>query len=363
MAINKLTAVFILKKILLGVFLFVVFTGCGKDNSTGPETPSVSGPARLHTSGRWILDDQENKVMLRGVNIASMEWTSRGENMLQSLEVAVTDWGCNLLRIPLSQDRWFGHAPEQNDGGKAYRRLVDALVDAAAEEKVYLLLELHWNNAGEWGKYIGQHKMPDVNSQTFLEELGKTYAGHPSVWIGLYNEPHDVSWDIWRDGGEISYRWDGADHNLTFQAIGHQQLYDAVKRAGASDNIIVISGLNWGYDLSGLLQGYAIDGENIVYDTHPYPWKDNYDENFVQPAREYPVLVGEWGGRAEDGHQNYGIQMAYTLRKHKLCWTAWCFHPTAGPSLIKNWNYEPTWFGTLVLSELNKPVDMTADDG
>ncbi|MBN2000566.1 cellulase family glycosylhydrolase, partial [candidate division KSB1 bacterium] len=102
--------------------------------------------------------------------------------------------------------------------------------------------------------------------------------------------------------------------------------------------------------------------ENIVYDTHPYPWKNNWDENFIQTAQQYPVLVGEWGGTVEDGHQNYGLQMTYTLRKYKLCWTAWCFHPSAGPTLINNWNYEPSWFGTLVMSELNKPVDMTELD-
>ncbi|MBN1999760.1 cellulase family glycosylhydrolase, partial [candidate division KSB1 bacterium] len=278
-----------MRKFIGIVFLsFFAVAACGKKNSTEPQKPKMTGPSSLHTSGRWILDDQEQKVMLRGVNIASLEWTSLGENMLQSLEVAVTVWGCNLLRIPLCQDRWYGHTPEQNDGGKAYRRVVDALVSSAASQKVYLLLELHWNDAGEWGKYIGQHKMPDENSQTFLQDLGKFYADHPSVWIGLYNEPYDVSWDVWRDGGQLSYNWDrdGGDHELTFQAVGFQRLYDAVRQAGAEKNIIVVGGLDWGYDLSGILQGYALEGENIVYDTHPYPWKNNWDENFIQTAQQ-----------------------------------------------------------------------------
>ena len=334
-----------------------------KDNGTNPEKqPPAAAPEALQTHGRWIETADGEKIILRGVNIASLEWTSMGENMLRSIQEAVDVWRANLLRIPLSQDRWFGKASEQNDEGKGYQRIVDQIVKLCNDKKVYVLLELHWNDAGYWGQYIGQHRMPDKNSAIFLQALAKKYANHPAVLFGLYNEPHDVSWDVWLNGGTVRDNWDrdGSVHQLEYQAMGHQALYDSVRQAGATENLIVIGGLDWGYDLTGVLGGYAINGINIIYDTHCYPWKSrDWDKYFGDIGEVYPVLVGEWGGSIEEGDQGYGISLANYLRSHLLCWTAWCFHPSAGPTLIKNWDYEPTAFGKLVKAELEKTVEIS----
>ena len=75
----------------------------------------------------------------------------------------------------------------------------------------------------------------------------------------LYNEPHDVSWSVWKSGGATG---EG------LQAVGMQQLYDTVRATGAQ-NLVIIGGLDWAYDLSGV-PANRIDGYNIVYATHPY---------------------------------------------------------------------------------------------
>ena len=48
-----------------------------------------------------------------------------------------------------------------------------------------------------------------------------------------------------------------------------QQLYDTVRATGAQ-NLVVIGGLDWAYDLLGRRRRTAIAGYNIVYATHPY---------------------------------------------------------------------------------------------
>jgi endoglucanase len=348
------------RKILILTFiLFVCFTACGKDQPTqSRKTPDKSKTLlALHADGRWLVNTQNDTVILRGVNIASLEWSNQGENILKSLQAAAKEWNVNLVRIPLSQDRWFGKASGQSDNGLAYRALVSELVQSATRLGVYVLLELHWSNAGVWGQYIGQHKMPDVNSKAFLQDLATTFANHPAVLIGLYNEPHDVSWDIWHDGGSISENYDvnGTTVVLEFQAEGFEGLYQTVRQAGASQNILVIGGLDWGYDLTGIANGYGIQGENIMYDSHCYPWKStNWNGSFGNVGQDYPIIVGEWGGETTTEHLSYGRNLADYLRSNKFNWTAWCFHPSAGPTLIKNWNYEPTPFGELVLNELKK---------
>ncbi len=134
---------------VLGMAIFfVLLTVCSKDEPTKPATeePALSP---LHTEGRWFMNDQNEKVMLRGVNIPGMEWTASGDNMLKSVDHMINVWGCNLLRIPLSQDRWFGHGPEQSDDGFAYRRLVEAIVIAGNQKGAYILLDLHWTNGNQ----------------------------------------------------------------------------------------------------------------------------------------------------------------------------------------------------------------------
>jgi aryl-phospho-beta-D-glucosidase BglC (GH1 family) len=51
------------------------------------------------------------------------------------------------------------------------------------------MLDLHWSDAGEWGKQIGQHVMPDQNSVAFWNDVATTYKNHPAVIFDLYNEP------------------------------------------------------------------------------------------------------------------------------------------------------------------------------
>ena len=341
--------------------LIVIFVSCSKKE---PSTPTNDEPSynlsALHTEGRWFVDEDGTKVILRGVNIPSMEWTAPGDNMLASVEHMTNVWGCNVLRIPLSQDRWYGYGSEQSDGGAAYRRLVQNIVDKGDQLGAYIWLDLHWSNGNQWGSYIGQHVMPDENSKTFWLDVAALYKNHPAVFFGLYNEPYGVSWDIWRNGGELTenYNRDGVTGTLTYRAVGHQELYETVRSTGA-ENIVIAAGLDWGFDLSGILNGYALDGYNMAYDTHPYPWKDeNWDGRWGDIGENYPIIVGEWGlNKEEPGHQQYGVNIVAYMKRHNFSWAAWCLHPSAGPQLIKDWNYTPTWFGELVIQTLAEPID------
>lgn len=345
-----------------------------------PSTLRAAGmPPPLHIEGNRTVGPDGQPVRLRGVNIASLEWTDEGENVARSVEVAIDDWGCNIVRIPLNQDRWFGRSPTQTDDGQTYRAIVDGLVVAAAQRGAYILLELHWNDAGAWGQFIGQHRMPDPGSLLFWRDLGQRYANHPAVLMGLYNEPHDTSWDVWLNGGVLEEMVPRSERHdptkplqrirttVRYRAVGHQELYDAVRAAGATDNIIVVGGLDWAYDLAGVLHGYAIRGESVLYDTHVYPNKDwkpelSWENAFLNPSRTLPVFVGEWGGMvSRDGEPGFFEKFIQCLRDNEqLSWTAWDLHPTAGPTLIRNWDYEPTEAGRIVIDELRSGAAVEA---
>ena len=62
-------------------------------------------------------------------------WTINGDHMLQSVQEATSAWHANIIRVPLSEDSWFGKNVGDNaatDGGAAYRALVHQVVKTAA---------------------------------------------------------------------------------------------------------------------------------------------------------------------------------------------------------------------------------------
>ena len=197
------------------------------------------------------------------------------------------------------------------------------------------------------------------------------YKNHPGVIFGLLNEPHDITWKEWRDGGDVSEARgkDGVamenNENLgAVESVGMQYLVDVVRKVGAR-NVLSAGGLDWAYDLSGILEGYALtdtkDGQGIMYETHVYPWKSGWQKSFLNAAEKYPILLGEVGCQTEkmpwesvlvDPHTWYP-DMLGCIQKYRLNWTAWCFHPRSSPCLLLDWDYNPTpYWGEPVMRAL-----------
>jgi hypothetical protein len=226
------------------------------------------------------------------------------------------------------------------------------------------MLDLHWSNGGQWGKNIGQHRMPDRHSLEFWKDVAAVYRNHPAVLFDLYNEPHDVSWDVWLRGGKVTERDRRTRRGWTFEAVGMQTLLDAVRQTGAK-NVVVVGGLNWAYDMSGFLAGKQLSdptGNGVVYANHAYPFKGDTVEQWVKKmkaaASNVPVIVSEFGSEARgtasrERAQRWVRDVLIALNEHDWDWIAWDLHPRAGPRLISDWKYTPTpWFGQLVKDAL-----------
>ncbi len=339
-------------KCLLIAFGFATFL-LGGEMAAAPGDNQASMPLPLKVVKTQVLNSKGEVVRLRGVNAACLEWTSDGEgHILDSVKTAIRDWKVNHIRLPMAQDRWFGKGPEQKDQGEAYRALIKQVVDLCASQGCYIMLDLHWSDAGEWGKQIGQHMMPDANSATFWTEVATTYKNHPAVIFDLYNEPHDVSWDIWLHGGKVSERIRRTGQTKEYQAVGMQALLDTVRATGA-ENLVVAGGLNWSYDLSGILAGRQLrdpKGNGVIYANHTYPFKGDTVEQWIAKmetaTKTLPVIVSEFGSETQGRPGVPGEQwvrlVLQALEGHQWAWTAWDLHPEAGPRLVSNWKYTPT---------------------
>ncbi len=327
---------------------------------------AVQTPLPLKVVGNRLRDSSGKEVWLQGLCIDSLEWSGSGDNMMKSTVAAVEQWKANCIRIPVKEDFWAGKGPYQNDGGKFYRSLVDAIVAYVSSHGGYTVIDLH-----RFGAPMPEHL-------AFWKDAAEHYKKDPSVLLELFNEPHGISWDIWKNGGNLKNvkhkdanvaendQKNSGDHTTGMQAI-----VDAVRATGAN-NVIIAGGLDWSYTLSGILKGYALKDKagagGIMYSSHIYPWKSNWKENFLAAAEKYPLFIGEVGDirswddfkfiskdqrREQVGKGEWGQDIIGVIQKYRLNWTAFSFHPRCGPMVISDWDYTPTpYWGIFVKQAL-----------
>jgi endoglucanase len=302
----------------------------------------------LKVSGNRLVTAKGTAVRLQGVNVPSLEWSAKGENILQSIKVALVDWKANVVRLPVHPGFWLGQGkPPQStsNNAEAYRKVVDDAVALAAGQGAYLVLDLH------------RYAAPQDLDVEFWKDAAARYKNNPAVLFDIFNEPGGLAWEIWRNGGEIKNKpKKGEEARVLFVSCGMQGLVNTVRETGAR-NIIIAGGVGSAYSLEGILQGYALDdkgGNGIMYATHFYNWHGNWQKNFLCLADEYPLFVGETGAdikkmpfvaanKQEDPY-TWVPDALGMIQKYQLNWTAFSLHPKATPILIKNWNYDPTPF-------------------
>ncbi len=316
-----------------------------------PAPPADKMPPTLRVVGNQIQTSDDATVWLQGLSIPSLEWVSNGENILRSAKVALTDWKANCIRLPVREHFWIGRGPYQRDGGAGYRQLIEDVANLCATHGAYLVIDLH------------RFRAPEEKDVAFWKDAATRFKNHPAVLFELFNEPHDISWEVWQNGGlapdeksdatVVAENYEGL---RGFKTTGMQRLLDTVREAGAK-NIVIVGGLDWGYDLSGILAGHGLNdrgGNGIVYSSHVYPWKRDWQGKFLALVDKYPLFIGELGGEEtpmpflrldqhEDPH-TWAPDMLGLIQKHKLHWTGWCFHHKATPRIILDWNYTPTPF-------------------
>lgn len=338
----------------------------------------VPSSSPLHVSGNLLQDPAGNTVVLRGVNIISLEWRADGgDNIMGAVNMALNDWHANLLRLPVNEDFWFGHneasalsgAWVANDDGSAYRSLVDQVIATAKANNAYVMLDLHWSDMGVWGSQNGQHSMPDDHSTLFWQDAAARYANNSAVMFDPYNEPHfdgqnpdDAEFAIWKDGGMITENPNDFGFVGTYHSPGMQGLVNTIRATGAN-NIVAPEGLNWGADLSGVVNGHAISDPtgNLMYEAHLYygnlqlPWVADAVENV---GKSHPIYVGEWGSGgttwqpSDQAAQENQAMIDYFNNHPAYNWTAWALTPDLnGDSNL--YNLVNTW----------DPNDVTTDYG
>jgi len=311
-------------------------------------------PKMLKVVGNRLHDTDGKEVWLQGVNPGGLETLPQDDQPVKSLVVAIDEWKANCVRVPMKEEFWWGHSPYQKDGGESYRQKIDKMITLAANRGAYIVIDLH------------RYRAPKQEHADFWKEFATKYKDHPAVLFDLMNEPHGISWEVWRNGGFVGQK-SGTDEsaflseeekkkNQGFESIGMQGLVDAVRSTGAK-NIVIAGGIDWANDLSGVVNGYALDdkgGNGVMYSWHTYNWHKDWEKKVLVVAEKHPIFLGEVGAdvkkmefipqEAQEDPFTWVPDMLGFIQKYKINWTGWCFHPRATPVMISDWNYTPTPF-------------------
>jgi len=330
-------------------------------------------PVIFHTHNDSMLDQDNKPVLLRGVVRASLEWAKYGQNLSdQDIANMHTLWSANTIRIDLNQDYWLSSAPETTPG--SYKQIVDAMIYEATKNNMAVILDLHWVN----GK---QDILGDEKSLDFWKSVATKYKNYGTVMFELYNEPFQggkMTNDFWMNGGKPSTSGD------TY--VGYQQLYNAVRSTGAQ-NIVIVNGKNYGFDLSWVNANTGIGiikdaegnpGKNIVYGAHPYQskftgypnieysdFKTQFDKNFEGIKGQYPIIFTEFGDNDPNdyptGYNTIYKDVLQYADENQINYTAfnWFvasqYTPVSMPTLISDWD-KPTCVngGCLIQPDMTK---------
>jgi len=268
---------------------------------------------RLATSGRYIVEAATGKpLLLRGVNISGMEYSHlpyAGMNP-DELRLVIEGWNCDIVRIPFVQSRVSdpGYVDE-------LRQIVSWLWDLGS----FSILDLQWLSAES-----GVAPEPDLGSIDCWDTLARSFDDQPHVIFDLMNEPHDIPVRQWLEWAYLL--------SETVRAVDPQR-------------VVMVGGLDWAYDLSGVM----LDIPNVIYSTHVYPNKGTkWDECFGNLAREVPVFAGEFGGWDED--LAWGMKLMDYFDERQMSWTAWSWRDK--PHLHLGGKETP--FGALVKARLSR---------
>lgn len=249
----------------------------------------------LHVAGTSVLDTNGRPVVLRGLNFGPDAPDPSGL-VNEFPEGAVYDglvsaWHANVLRATIDLDQWMQSCVAGPDGSLGggydanYQAAFKEYVAAATERGIYVILALAksprftCDPAGSTGQISAERDAGNASDDalSFWSSVAGTFGSNPLVGFELYNEPHIRSSDVtagtnpdavWLNGGLVDGTW---------TAAGMQQMYDAVRHAGAT-NLVFVDGNDWANTPPSELLGSAASASaatdppasDIVYVAHWY---------------------------------------------------------------------------------------------
>lgn len=284
-----------------------------------PEAPQVSW---LHTQGNKIINANNQPVILRGVNIASINWGVDNWNAW-AVDYAIKEWHANVIRSRVYLSDY------KKDKAEFFLRLEDQIVSPARKHGVYVILHNYVPVP------LNNDDLPNEEMKKMWEAVAQFYKDDPLILYDLIPEPHDTSWDKIRQA--------------------YTDLITRVRRIHPK-SLIFVSGMNWGRRINEYLDN-PMPYENIVYRSNPYNESQMFEDLFGKISQKYPVFLGEFGPNQDMSIEAVKAVIDYS-QKLEIGWTAWTFHSVGCPCLLDDYkSFTPSSYGEIVRKALENQTN------
>lgn len=294
-------------------------------------------PSRLSVKGNHIIDSSGETVLLKGLMAPDPQKLDYEDDFTEAYYKKIFEAGGNVIRIPVHPDRWI----QDED---YFWRYLDPIVSWAGENNIYVIIDLHFIGNIVTG---AGNEMPDIKEKPkelaldFWIQTASYFKEVPNVIFEICNEPAQITYGEWSKCAD--------------------EIVAAIRQTGA-EQLIIIGGIDYSYDLSWV-EETPIKDDNIAYTSHIYPVKKDWDYNFGDISKKYPVIITEWGFMDENRYRtaqqylvgdvnSFGEPFLEYLKEKGIGWVACWYDDGWEPPLFTN-NFEDTTnYGKFVFSKL-----------
>lgn len=334
----------------------------------------------FYTKGNKILNEKGEVVRLKGVSRTGLEYAYVDLNAMvpETIDFDIhlmKKWGFNAIRFPLRDRFWL------ND--MAYKEKIEYWVNQTLVNDMWVILDFHTQQDHSGLDPFMYRFNTGVDGMSMWVDLAKTFKNTSRVFFEIFNEPHEISPNVWWNGDDTYY--------------GYKEVLTAIRKY--ANNICMIGGLDYAYQFNFIQQNKTLLKElksfsNLVLSVHPYGYKgfpinngtqtspipttlveannlQNYtgdchlgvtvpsvplsqygwDESFgfIVQQDMFPVIATEWGlDRPDNCIQGgwYNMQIVNYLNSNNISYMAWAWVQDRldYPSLLEN-DFLPTGKG------------------
>ena len=315
-----------------------------------PAASAVSAPTATENDLQWLQVDGSSIVredgatmILRGVNLPPLSRSGVASARYGAYLDVAKSMGFNVVRFPVS---WAELEPSSGRFSAAYLDVVKKIVDLAAENGMYVVVDMHqfkMNGFPAW--VVPKLKTPDQVAAAFWRdsalqlELVKAWMTLASVLkdrsavagYDLLNEPYGGT-IMWQDFAPILNEF-------------YSKLISGIR--SVDDRHIIFFEPTEGVCILGEHIALRPAGTNLAFSPHLYvsgsaEYLDNIAQrlyNLTVSTWKIPLWIGEFGGSTVDVRKADTLHsLAVTLDlldRYTLGWAFWALAESdAGPSLV-----------------------------
>jgi len=321
------------------------------------------GQGFLHRDGQNIVDGNGKNVLLRGLGVGG--WMVQEGYMLQTQSFAspqykirqkikelvgeeatkefyaaykangitkrdvdsLAAWGFNSIRLPMHYNLYTPPIEEEKDGSITWIDegfvMTDNLLKWCAENKMYLILDLHAAPGGQgndaaisdydttkpslWESEANQKKMIAL-----WKKLASRYRDEK--WIGAYDIINEPNWNF------TGTNKNGCDENSNGPLRDLMVRVTKAIREVDTNHLIFIEGNCWGNNYNGI---FPLWDENMALSFHKY-WNYNTTasiQKMLDYRKEYNVPI--WLGESGENSNVWFKDALSLVEKNNIGWAFW----------------------------------------